>query len=139
MNANKELLLREEVYQIVGSAIEVLNVLGHGLTEKAYENALVVEFGLRGIPCLQQERYGVIYKGAKVADFVPDLVAFGAVVVDAKVIETTTDQERGQILNYLKITGMKVGVRLNFKKAKLDWERLVLEQKKPRMNANERE
>jgi GxxExxY protein len=81
----------------------------------------------------------VIYKGVKVADFVPDLIAFGAVVVDAKVIETITDQERGQILNYLKITGMKVGVILNFKRAKLDWERLVLEQKKPRMNANERE
>lgn len=54
MNTNKELLLKEEVYQIVGCAIEVLNGIGHGLHEKPYENALVVEFGLRGIPFVQQ-------------------------------------------------------------------------------------
>ena len=54
MDTNRhELLLKEEVYQIVGCAIEVLNTLGHGLLEKPYENALAVEFGLRGIPCMQ--------------------------------------------------------------------------------------
>ncbi len=55
MNTNKhELLFREEVYQVVGCAMEVLNTLGHGLLEKPYENALVVEFGLRGISTKQQ-------------------------------------------------------------------------------------
>ena len=117
MNANKELIHKEEVYQIVGAAIEVLNGLGHGLHEKPYENALVVEFGLRKIPFAQQPRFDVVYKTVKVGEYVPDLIAFKAVVVDAKVIEAITDQERGQMLNYLRITGLKVGVILNFKRA----------------------
>jgi GxxExxY protein len=139
MNANKELLLKNEVYQIVGCALEVINELGHGLHEKPYENALVVEFGLRGVPFLQQPHYDVLYKKVKVAEYAPDLVAFGRVVVDTKVIEAITDHERGLMLNYLKITGLKVGVILNFKRAKLEWERLVLEKEKPRMDANERQ
>lgn len=141
----EELLFKEEVYQVVGFALEVLNELGHGLHEKPYENALVVEFGLRNIPHLQQPHFDVLYKTVKVAEYAPDLIAFNAVVVDAKVIETITDHERGQVLNYLRITGLKVGVILNFKHARLEWERIVLDRgrtwmgRQPRMNANERE
>jgi GxxExxY protein len=69
----------------------------------------------------------VLYKKIKVGEYIPDLVAFDAVVLDAKVIERITDHERGQMLNYLKITGFKVGIILNFKRAKLEWERIVLE------------
>jgi len=127
MDTNKhELLWKEEVFQIVGCAMEVLNTLGHGLLEKPYENALVVEFGLRGIPFKQQPRFDVIYKGVKVGDYIPDLIAFEKIVVDAKTIDRITDVERGQILNYLKITQLKVGLILNFKKPKLEWERMVL-------------
>ena len=121
-----KLLLKDEVYAIVGAAIEVLNGLGHGLVEKPYENALVVEFKLRGIPFVQQPRFEVVYKGVQVGEFVPDLIAYDAVVVDAKVIDQITDHERGQMLNYLRITGKRAGVILNFKNAKLEWERLVL-------------
>ena len=106
--------------------MEVLNELGHGLSERPYENALVVEFGLRNIPFVQQPRYDVVYKQVTVGEYVPDLIAFGSVVVDAKVIEAITDHERGQMLNYLRVTGHKVGVILNFKRAKLEWERIVL-------------
>jgi GxxExxY protein len=127
MNANEELLLKEEVYKVVGCAMEVLNGIGHGLHEKPYENALVVEFGLRGIPYVQQPRYPIAYKGVNVGEYVPDLITFNALVVDAKVIEAITDHERGQMLNYLRITGHKVGVILNFKRAKLDWDRIVLD------------
>ena len=127
MNANDGLILKEEVYRIVGCAIEVLKGVGHGLHEKPYENALVVEFGLRGIPFVQQPRYPVIYKNVNVGEYVPDLIAYDAVVVDAKVIEAITDHERGRMLNYLRITGHKVGLILNFRRAKLEWERLVLD------------
>jgi GxxExxY protein len=119
-------LLRGEVYRIVGAAMEVLNALGHGLHEKPYENALVVEFGLLGIPCEQQQAFPVIYKRVQVSEYVPDLIAFDAVIVDAKVIDRITDHERGQMLNYLRITGLSVGLILNFKRSKLEWERLVL-------------
>src|SRR2546430_14983120 len=88
-------VLKEEVYRIAGCAMEVLNELGHGLHEKPYENALVVEFGLGKIPFVQQPRYEVVYKEVTVGEYVPDLIAFGAVVVDAKVIEAITDHERG--------------------------------------------
>jgi GxxExxY protein len=121
-----KLLAKEEVFQIVGSAIEVLNGLGHGLLEKPYENALAVEFGLRKIPFRQQAVFDVLYKGHKVGLFIPDLIAFDTVVVDTKVIDRITDHERGLMLNYLRITHLRVGVILNFKHAKLEWERIVL-------------
>ena len=127
MDTNKhELLLKEEVYQIVGSAMGVLNALGHGLLEKPYENALVVEFGLREIPVGQQQRFDVLYKDVKVGEYFPDLIVFDKVIVETKTIDRITDIERGQVINYLKITGLHVGVILNFKRPKLEWERIVL-------------
>jgi GxxExxY protein len=125
-NRGKILLLKTEVFQIVGCAIEVLNTVGHGLLEKSYENAMVVEFGLKKIPFRQQPSFDVLYEGQKVGVFVPDLIAFDTVVVDTKVIERITDHERGLTLNYLRITGLRVGVILNFKHRKLEWERIAL-------------
>ena len=124
-SAGDGLILRRETEAVIGCAFEVLNELGHGLLEKPYENALVVEFGLRSIPCEQQRQYDVLYKKVKVGEYVPDLIAFGAVVVDAKVVERITDHELGQMLNYLKITGHPVGIILNFRRARLEWKRVV--------------
>src|SRR6266699_5798938 len=122
----EKLLFKDEVFQSVGCAIDVLNTLGHGLVEKPFENTLVVEFGLRKIPFRQQPSFNVLYKGHVVGLFVPDLIAFDAVVVDTKVIDRITDHERGLMLNYLQITNLRVEVTLNFKHAKLEWERIVL-------------
>jgi GxxExxY protein len=128
MNANRrELALKTEAHQIVGCAMEVLNVLGHGLLEKPYENALVVEFGLQGIPFRQQPRFDVRYKSVKVGEYIPDLICFDQIVVDTKVVERISNHETGQMLNYLKITGLQLGLVLNFKHAKLEWKRVVLE------------
>jgi GxxExxY protein len=121
-----QLLHRELVYSLVGCAFEVLKELGHGLHEKPYENALAVEYGLRAIPFDQQRHYDVIYKGVPVGEFVPDLLVADSVIVDAKVIERITDHERGQMLNYLRISKLRVGLILNFKKPRLEWERIVL-------------
>ena len=127
MDTNDDrLLLKEEVFRIVGCAIEVINTPGHGLVEKPYENALVVEFGLQRIPFQQQPSFHVLYKGHKVGLFIPDLIAFDAVVVRTNVIDRITDHERGLMLNYLRITNLRVGVILNFKSARLEWERIVL-------------
>ena len=127
MNTNSEtLLLKDEIFQVVGCAIEVLNTLGHGLLEKAYENAIVVEFLLRKIPFQQQPAFDVLYKGHNIGLFVPDLIAFNSLVVDTKVIDRITDHERGLMLNYLRITSLRVGAILNFKHARLEWERVVL-------------
>jgi GxxExxY protein len=124
LNEDK-LLHKNEVFQIVGCAIEVLNKLGHGLLEKPYENVLVVEFGLGKSPFRQRPSFDVVYKGHKIGLFVPDLIAFDSIVVDTKVIEAITDHERGLMLNYLRITNLRVVVILNFKHTKLEWERVV--------------
>src|SRR5437016_3113445 len=119
-------LLKEETHKIIGCAFEVLNELGHGLNEKCYENSLVVEFGVQGISCSQQRQYQVLYKERPVGLFIPDLIALDSVLVDAKVIDRITDHERGQMLNYLRITRLRVGLILNFKHPRLQRERLVL-------------
>ena len=106
--------------------MEVLNVLGHGLLEKPYENALVVELQLRKIEYMQQPRYKVVYKKVGVGEYIPDLIVAGMVVIDTKVIDQITDNELGQMLNYLKITRLPIGIILNFKHAKLHWKRVVL-------------
>jgi GxxExxY protein len=119
-------LLKEETHTIIGCAFEVLNELGHGLNEKCYENALVVEFRLKGIGFSQQRQFEVLYKCERVGLFIPDLIAYDQVIVDAKVIDRITDVERGQVLNYLRITKLRVGLILNFKHPRLEWERIVL-------------
>jgi len=127
MDTNEhEIILKEEVFEVVGCAIEVLNELGHGLLEKPYENALAVELKLRNIPVKQQVRHKVIYKGVQVGEYVPDLVTYEKLIVDTKVIERITNHELGQMVNYLKIANMRAGLILNFKRPKLEWKRVVL-------------
>ena len=126
MNTDKKVEYESETKNILACAFEVLNILGHGLLEKPYENALCVEFGIRDIPWSQQPRFDVLYKTVKVGEYVPDLIVFEKIVVDTKVIERITDHELGQMLNHLKITGLPVGLLLNFKRSKLEWKRVVL-------------
>ena len=121
-----KLLLKAETEKIIGFAFEVLNEIGHGLHEKIYENALTVLFKLKGVAFDQQRRFPVLFRGVEVGEFVPDLIAFGLVIVDTKVIDRITDHERGQMLNYLRITKLRVGLILNFKNARLEFERVVL-------------
>jgi GxxExxY protein len=121
-----KLLLKAETEKIIGFVFEVLNEVGHGLNKKIYENSLTVLFKLNNIVFDQQRRFPVHFRGVEVGEFVPDLMAFGSVIVDAKVIDRITDHERGQMLNYLRITKLRVGLILNFKNARLEFERVVL-------------
>jgi len=119
-------LYKEETHQVIGCAMEVINTLGHGLLEKPYENALVVEFKLQHIFFQQQPRYPVLYKSVHVGEYIPDLIVFNKIVIDTKAIERIGNAEKGQMINYLKITGLKVGLIINFKHPKLQWERVAL-------------
>ena len=121
-----KLLLKAETEQIIGFAFEVLNEVGHGLHEKIYENAFVVLFKQNSVAFDQQRRFPVLFRGVEVGEFIPDLIAFGSVIVDTKVIDRITDHECGQMLNYLRITKLRVGLILNFKHARLEFERIVL-------------
>jgi GxxExxY protein len=113
-------------YSILGCAMEVANTLGHGLHEKPYENALLLELTQRGLKVAQQCRYEVLYKGHVVGEYIPDLVVGDRVIVDTKVVEKITDHDRGQMLNYLRISGLSIGLLINFKRSKLEWERMAL-------------
>ena len=73
-----------------------------------------------------QSRFDLVYKGTKVGEYIPDLVADEKLVVETKVIDRISDHERGRMINYLKITGLPVGLIFNFRRAKLEWERIVL-------------
>jgi GxxExxY protein len=121
-----KLLLKAETEKIIGFAFEVLNEVGHGLNEKIYENSLTVLFKVNSVAFDQQRRYPVYFRAVEVGESIPDLIAFGSEIVDAKVIDRITDYERGQMLNYLRITNLRVGLILNFKNPRLEWERIVL-------------
>jgi GxxExxY protein len=121
------LLFKDEDYAITGAAMEVLNTPGNGLNEKVYENALVVECRLRRIPFDQQPRFPVDYKGCRVGEFIPDLILHGKIIVDTKTIDRITDVELSQMLNYLRVTGLPLGIIINFKHAKLEVKRVILE------------
>ncbi|MBV8211953.1 MAG: GxxExxY protein [Verrucomicrobia bacterium] len=116
----REVLFRKEVYAIVGAALEVLRELGHGIHEKPNERTLAVELRLRSLSFQQQTPFDIVYKTVNVGRFTPDLVVLGKIIVDTKVIERITNHEGGQMLNYLRITRLPVGVILNFRHPKLE-------------------
>jgi len=126
LGGGSKLLLNAETEKLIGFSFEVLNEIGHGLNEKIYENSLVVLFKQNGIAIDQQRRFPVLFRGQQVGEFIPDLIAFGSVIVDTKVIDRITDHERGQMLNYLRITMLRFGLIVNFEHARLEWERVVL-------------
>ncbi|MBN2078719.1 MAG: GxxExxY protein [Spirochaetes bacterium] len=120
------LLFENETHLIIGCAMEVLNVLGHGLLEKPYENALCIEFSARNIRFSQQQRYDVVYKTIKVGEYIPDLIVDNQIIVEAKTIDRIGPVEKGQMINYLRIAGLTMGLILNFKHPKLEWKRIIL-------------
>ncbi len=115
------------VYQITGSAMTVLNELGHGLREKTYERALCLEFKYQGLSFNQQKIYPVMYRGERIDDYIPDLEVMDRVVVETKTVESISPEHIGQVINYLRITGCEAGVILNFKHPKLQWKKVVLQ------------
>ena len=84
------------------------------------------KFGFRKISFHQQRQYQFIYKQFPVGLFIPDLIVFDQAIVDTKVIDRITDYERGQMLNYLRITKLKLRLILNFSHPRLEWERVIL-------------
>ena len=123
----KELILKEEVYAIVGAAIEVHRNLGPGFLEAVYQEAMEIELSARGIPFDAQKPIQVRYKGQILnKQYVADLVCFDLIIVELKALNRLSGNEQAQVLNYLKATGFKVGVLINFgSHGKLEWKRFV--------------
>ena len=122
-----ELIYKDEVFAIVGAAIEVHKELGSGFLEAVYQEAMEMELFSRNIPFESQKILHINYKGKQLRkEYVPDFVCYEKIIVEIKAIDKISGKEKAQILNYLKATGFKVGVLINFgSDRKLEWERFV--------------
>lgn len=118
--------INELTYQINGAVFEVNRVLGPGFLEKVYENALLVELRKRGLRAESQVPIKVKYKGEVVGDYFADLVVERQVIIELKTVENLQNIHKAQMLNYLKATGMKLGLLVNFKHTKAEIKRMVL-------------
>jgi GxxExxY protein len=112
--------------QIIGAAFEVHSVLGYGFLEKVYENALLAELCKRALRAETQKAIKVKYKDVIVGDYVADLVVEDKVIVELKTEESYNKTHEAQLLNYLKATGTKVGLLINFGRKKCEFRRLVM-------------
>lgn len=120
-----KLLFAETTEQIIGAAFEVWKVLGYGFLEKVYENALVEELRQRNCKVQSQFEIEVFYKGAQIGHYVADLFVEEKIIVELKTEKEYNPKHEAQLLNYLKATGIKVGLLLNFGEQKCDFKRFV--------------
>ena len=121
-----EIIYKELSYKVVGCAMEVHRDLGTGFLESVYEAAMVVELKRQGIQFEQQKKFPVIYKGIPIKDFIADLIIEDKIIVELKAISKIGEIEKAQVINYLKATGLKLGLLINFGQTSLQSERLVL-------------
>ena len=116
---------KELTGKIIGAAMEVHTTLGCGFLESVYEEALAVEFRLQEIEFERQKPLDVFYKGNKVKQFICDFLVAGSVLVELKAIKELTAIETAQVLNYLKVTNLKLGLLLNFGSSSLQYKRVI--------------
>jgi len=123
-----DLLLKDEVYAVVGAVMEVYYTLGVGFLEPVYQEALAIEMSGRGIPFVREQRLEIVYKGTHLDKYYfADFVCYDQILVELKSVNRLTTIEEAQIINYLKITGKRVGLLINFgARPKLEWKRYVL-------------
>lgn len=122
------LIYKDEVYSIVGAAMEVHTILGTGFLEPVYQEAMEIECASRRIPFVSQQILQVHYKQHILKkEYIADMVCFEKIVVEFKALDNLTGRESSQVINYLKATGYKVGVLINFgSDTKLEWKRFVV-------------
>ena len=127
-DGSAELLFKDEVYAIIGAAMEVYNELGAGFLESVYQEAMEYELADRQIPFQPQVPLRIKYKQHVLEKtFCADLICYRAVLVELKAIERITKREEAQVLNYLRATGLRVGVIISFgDPGRLDWTRVIL-------------
>lgn len=123
---SKDFIYKELTYKIIGYAMNVHKILEIGFLESVYEAALEVEFKKSNLLFKSQVEFPVIYRSENIRTFVCDMVVNDKVIVELKAIKQITDIERAQLLNYLKVTKLKVGLLINFGAKSLQYERIIL-------------
>ena len=128
MSAKKSFDETDEIFRIVGAALEVHGDLHGGLLEPPYQDALEIEFGVREIPFVREELQPIFYKGTKLRScYRPDFICFDGIVVELKALASIGPIEEAQLLNYLRITRHRRGVLLNFGTKSLQHKRFILD------------
>ncbi len=121
-----ELLFKEEVYKIVGAAMEVHGELGPGFLEAVYQETLAIEFRLRNIPFIEQPKMELNYKGQQLKHrYIPDYLCYEEIIVEIKAQSKCGEIEEAQIINALKAAKKKIGVLINFGEPSLYWKRYI--------------
>ena len=122
-----DLILKDEAFAMIGAAMEVHKELGPGFAEPVYQEAMQIELSLRNIPAAPQKKLVIIYKGQQLTPYyVADFVAFDKIIVELKALTRLSTIEDAQVLNYLKATGFRLGLLINFgSHGRLEWKRLV--------------
>lgn len=121
-------MLKEEGYRLMGAAFEVYNELGYGMAEEIYQQSLEIELASREIPFATKQELPVFYKGQRLATwYQPDLLVFGALVVELKAVAELASEHEAQLFNYMRVSRRSVGYVINFgHKSELQWKRFVL-------------
>ena len=113
------------VETVIGTAYEVSNIPGAGFVEKVYERALLQELMLRGVPAATQTPFPVVYKGKPVGVYTADLVVRDPLLVEVKCVDSFSYEHLAQCINYLKASGLKLALLINFRRPKVEWKRVV--------------
>jgi GxxExxY protein len=114
-------------YSIIGAAMEVHRQLGCGFLEPVYQEALAIEFTQREIPFLREQKLARVYKGEPLdAAYCADFICYRSVIVELKALSRMSGTEEAQVINYLKATGLQVGLLVNFGTRSLEHRRFVL-------------
>ena len=120
----KELPYFELTGSILNCCFEVMNKLGTGFLERVYKNALLLALRQKGLQVEVERSYDVIFRGKVIGRYIADLVVNDAVIVGLKCCENLIREHQAQLFNYLKVSGLPVGLLVNFRRRKLEWKRL---------------
>ena len=120
----KELLHSELTRSILGCCFEVMKKLGPGFLERVYKNALLMAMRQKGLQVQVERSYNVVFRGKIIGRYIADLVVNDTVIVELKCCEKLIGEHQAQLFNYLKVSGLSVGLLVNFRRRKLDWKRL---------------
>jgi len=111
----RDLLFERESYKLIGASFEVYREKGCGFLEQVYQECLEIELGLQRIPFVPKQPLALEYKGRLLhSKYEPDLICYDRIVVELKAATELTDEHRAQVQNYLKATGLKLGLLINF-------------------------
>jgi len=112
--------------RIIAGAFEVSNRLGHGFLEAVYQKALAHELELNGLRVEREVVFRIAYKGTDVGTYIADMVIDSQVIVELKAMAALGPAQVGQCLNYLKASGLKIALLLNFGQPRLEFKRIAL-------------